>query len=178
MMKWIIAVHYRWIIPKFRWCLRQIELNQYNQVRANGTDQLKPQIAIYSGLQQYQIAFTHRIRKAQIQFEKTEGTEIDSLVQQLNGKCFHLKFTVARNLYIFELNAIRVTMWAPSFYIEHYHIPSHSDANSMRFVWLRFWLSSKRNTAQIFPFQINRSIHSNWTIGLFHPLSKYSSTKF
>lgn len=48
MMKWIIVIHYRGNIPEFWWCLCQIELNQYDQVRADGTDELKPQIPIYS----------------------------------------------------------------------------------------------------------------------------------
>lgn len=39
----------------------------------------------------WQFSSTHRIQKAQIQFEQTERTKIDSLVDQLNGKLFHLK---------------------------------------------------------------------------------------
>lgn len=44
---------------------------------------------------------------------------------------------------------------------EDYYIPLHNDVNSIRFVWLRFWLPSTNNKVQISPIQIIQSIRTN-----------------
>lgn len=62
------------------------------------------------------------------------------------------------------------------FYLKHYRIPSHNDANLIRSVWLRFWLSNMNGTAQIFPFQIIRSNQMSCIVEPFHLRSMVAST--